>query len=386
MAKALADQIFAFSIAAGARLAYERCSAADVGMAESWMRDAIFQSPELVVGACRAAGLCDDEEWFPWHKEYQVSVGSVDVLLLSATGRVGIVETKLASNPEMRRRVLAQVLDYVTHLPDGLREDMPPVPTDGTGRPVAHREDILASVDEGDVLVVVAGDEIDPRVARLSQGLLGGHLVKHWDLALVDLAVYRPTDGNGQHLLVPCVVGSTVSEARQVVRIIVQGETPQARISVEQVTGDETTTTSQKWNEERFFERIDTELGASAVRDLAMELRKLSRSSPSLVLAWGRGQKDGSMTVKRQGGGLIEVYSSGWLGFRPRKFARALGDEMGDSYRRALETIIPKMIGTTKYLMVPPDEAKQVAPQLLEAVRAAVDLADRGLGQARSKP
>src|SRR5688572_11763865 len=119
--KPVSDQLFAFANRDTPSVAYERCSARDLGLAESWLRDAIFHAPELVIGPCRAAGLTDDE-WYPWQREYRVEVGRIDVLLLSSQGRVAVVETKLAANPDLRRRVLAQALDYLTHLADSFAE------------------------------------------------------------------------------------------------------------------------------------------------------------------------------------------------------------------------------------------------------------------------
>jgi hypothetical protein len=125
--KPVGDQLFAFENRDTPTLTHERCSARDLGLEEGWLRDAIFKIPDLVIGPCRAAGLTEDE-WYPWQREYRVDVGKIDVLLLSSQGRVGIVETKLASSPELRRRVLAQALDYLTHLAARFDESMPDIP------------------------------------------------------------------------------------------------------------------------------------------------------------------------------------------------------------------------------------------------------------------
>jgi hypothetical protein len=69
---------------------------------EQWFRDTIFRDPALVTDACRAARLTN-EIWRGWATEFAVSnadgdtIGSIDVLLISSSGRVGIVETKLAT-------------------------------------------------------------------------------------------------------------------------------------------------------------------------------------------------------------------------------------------------------------------------------------------------
>jgi hypothetical protein len=189
--KPVSDQLFLFKNGQKPRLGFERSSAKELGLDESWLRDSIFECPDLVIGACRAAGLTEDD-WYPWQREFAVEVGRIDVLLVSSQGRVAVVETKLATNPELRRRVLAQTLDYLAHLPEQLGTQLPDIPRDDTGQPVADSEDILDSVAQGDVLVIIASDEVDPRAARLSQTLLSDHLVKQWDLALIDVALYVP--------------------------------------------------------------------------------------------------------------------------------------------------------------------------------------------------
>ena len=180
--KPVSDQLFFFENGEKPILGFERCSAKELNLDESWLRDSIFESPDLVIGACRAAGLTDDD-WYPWQREFSVEVGRIDVLLLSSQGRVALVETKLANNPELRRRVLAQALDYLAHLPEQLSTQLPDIPIDELGQPVADPEDILDSVAQGDVLVIIASDEVDPRAAKLSQTLLSDNLVKQWDLA-----------------------------------------------------------------------------------------------------------------------------------------------------------------------------------------------------------
>ncbi len=74
------------------------------------------------------------------------------MLLLSSEGRLAVVETKLATNPELRRGVLAQALDYLAHLPDRFDDELPQIPQDENGQPVAAQEDILESVAQGDIL------------------------------------------------------------------------------------------------------------------------------------------------------------------------------------------------------------------------------------------
>ena len=366
--KLVSDQLFSFDATSPPTPTYERCSAEDLGLKESWFRDAIFDLPELVIGPCRAADLTDDD-WYPWQKEFQTDVGPIDVLLLSSQGRLALVETKLASNPELRRKVLAQALDYLAHLPAEFRDSMPEIPKDANGTPVADPDDIREAISQGDILLIIASDQCDPRVAKLSRSLLADNLVKQWDLALVDLALYRPCPGlQAKWMIVSHLRNVVESEPRQVVRVVVQGESPTARVEVQRITRDETTTGRQKWDEQRFFESLAAGPAPPAVRKLASDLRELtSRFPDSVTLDWGTG-REGSMVVKRQGGGLIEVFGKGNVRFRPPKFARALGTVVADQYRHGLLQLAPRAMAM-EYPFVGADQAAKVAPALFDLLQ-----------------
>jgi hypothetical protein len=86
-------------------------TAPEAGFKEGWLQAAIAADPEIVIGACAEAELTEDETWYLWSTNVTIGTGAIDVLLLSESGRVGIVETKLSYNPENRRTVLAQVMD-----------------------------------------------------------------------------------------------------------------------------------------------------------------------------------------------------------------------------------------------------------------------------------
>lgn len=217
--------------------ALERLEAKALGLKESWFRDAIFQEPELVIGPCRTGGRVDaDEVWIPWRIEANFGSGPIDVLLLSSHGRIGIVETKLSYNPQKRREVVAQVLDYALSLQDADREDLPDLPAS----PYAPlEEDLLDCLRSGRFLLIIAGDALDPRALRLSQSMLARHLTSEWDLAMVDLNVYRRAAGDSSLLVVPELLGTVQSELRQVVRVVVQGESVRARVLVDHIAQDD---------------------------------------------------------------------------------------------------------------------------------------------------
>ena len=208
--------------------AFAQSTAKDVGFDEGWLQEAIARNPELVIAPCREAKLTD-EAWAVWGREVRVgSAGTVDVLLVSESARIGLVETKLSYNPESRRSVVAQTLEYAIHFPQVDPADLPPMPAVDR-RPFADMEDVRTRVEDGDYLLVIAGDLLDGRAVKLGRTLLGRHLVHGWDLAMVEVSVYRPlpvapAGPVGRCLLVPHIRGAIVPEGRQVVRIKVDGD------------------------------------------------------------------------------------------------------------------------------------------------------------------
>lgn len=76
---------------------YERKTAAELGFKEEWLQRAVAEDVELVLSPCREGGLIgprDTEKWVLWGKEVSVKTAggiSIDILILSESGRIGII-------------------------------------------------------------------------------------------------------------------------------------------------------------------------------------------------------------------------------------------------------------------------------------------------------
>ena len=57
-----------------------------------------------------------------------------------------------------------------------------------TGLPTEN--DIKEALAVGNFLLIIAGDQIDPRALRLGTAILAGHLTREWDLAMVDMNLF----------------------------------------------------------------------------------------------------------------------------------------------------------------------------------------------------
>jgi hypothetical protein len=354
------------------RKSYDLVDAEKVGFKEGWLQQAISENPELVLAPCRAAGRIDEEEqWALWGREVHVEPGAIDVLLISEDGRVAIVETKLSYNREARREVVAQVLEYAIHLPSSSLSNLPPIPKVHDDRPRA--EEVERKLQEGDYLLIIAGDQLDPRAVKLSEVVLGKHLVRPWDLVLVEVAAFRSqTESGQQHLLVPHLRGMLVADRRQVVTVKVEREN--TRLTVENFAPVAIGRTP-KWTEEQFFAAV--EHAPAELRDFTRKLQGLRKDYPELTFEFGA-SKQGSLLLKKDGASLVafSLGHDGWLSFRTKNdtgednFVKAFGEQWGLHYRRGLEKLVNRSMESGLWFGFPfqADKAEDLLRLLREAL------------------
>ena len=166
--------------------------------------------------------------------ELPLRVGFVDNLMVTPEGNIVIVEVKLWRNPEARRKVVAQVLDYATALfeldYDRLEAAVKKAEFDGAERPV-HLYDLVDGADalpekmfvdrvnrnlrEGRIVVLIVGDGIRSDAESLVTGLQA-HANFHFTLALVEMPVYarRLSDATEEYIVIPHTLVKTVTVPR----------------------------------------------------------------------------------------------------------------------------------------------------------------------------
>ena len=80
---------------------------------EKEIQDLIFENPECLP-------ISDIDESYnpviPICKELYTSAGPLDIFMITPNGDLVVIETKLWSNPESRRKVVAQIIDYAKEL------------------------------------------------------------------------------------------------------------------------------------------------------------------------------------------------------------------------------------------------------------------------------
>lgn len=263
---------------------------------EAWLQRLIHDSPEVLPVTdiyARAGGSV-----LSIGREIPVPPGSIDNLLISNSGHVVLVETKLWRNPQARREAVAQILDYAGYVHEWDYEKLDEVyRKTGKGSlydAVAPDEDQASWVDSvnrllaaGEMVLLIVGDGIKSRAKALAE-TVGGRPDMHFRLALVELQLHRLPDDS--MLVVPNTLARTEEIERATVRVVYKaGERPEIDVEVPRPDtggqtggGSRTTLDAQALIAEMESAGEEGEKAAAAVRKL---LRHIDEAK-ELVVDW----------------------------------------------------------------------------------------------------
>jgi hypothetical protein len=167
--------------------------------------------------------------------------GFIDVLLIDEFGRLIVVECKLWRNPQARREVVAQILDYARELSRYAYDDLQRQVAVATkrqgnalydlarevGSPLSEAEfvdRVSRDLSAGRFLLLVIGDGIAEGTRRIGEYLRDQPGLA-FTFALIELAEYRAADEAGamRTILNPRILTQTVMIERHVIRSEVPG-------------------------------------------------------------------------------------------------------------------------------------------------------------------
>jgi len=170
-------------------------------------------------------------------------VAGIDVLFaeVGPTGSLRelvLVEDKLLRNPEAKRAVLAQILDYAHRVQYELSVDDPAGEVLDDAGVAENQDEIESSLRAGECLLLICGDEVHPRMARLAERFAkDANPLSRYTLAVV--AINLCSDGE-RYLLVPALAQSVVDTQRALtIRVTVVDKTGRAVPTEQAVAQDE---------------------------------------------------------------------------------------------------------------------------------------------------
>lgn len=198
---------------------------------EAWLQKLLFDHPSCLPIEEIEPGLGSP---IVASMEVPTPHGPIDLLFLSAEGDIFLVEVKLWRNPQARREVVAQALDYAACLFEMdfeafQRAFLRGQPSRGQRSlvemfPDAERPDEATFVDavstnlsRGRIVVLVVGDGIRSETERLADALQS-HVGFHFTFALVELQVFQMPE-QGEWIVYPRTLAKTCMINRGVVSI-----------------------------------------------------------------------------------------------------------------------------------------------------------------------
>ena len=180
---------------------------ADGGMDEASLRDLLFRVPETLPISAIDAAYANP---VPVCKELSTSAGRVDALYVNSAGRLILAEFKLWRNPQARREVIGQILDYAKEFASWGYEDLQREVSKTLGRkgnvlfemirdgqPETNEAEFVDNVTRhlrrGEFLLLIVGDGIREGVENIVD-FVQRHSGLRFNLALVEAALYRGAD------------------------------------------------------------------------------------------------------------------------------------------------------------------------------------------------
>lgn len=182
--------------------------------------------PEIVPGKQIRPGDEDPPRFVLLRREAPISSWSLDHLLVDQFGVLTLVECKLLENPESRREVVGQIIEYAANASaawgggqlrdfahnywSDMGKDFEAIWQSSLGLDFEIDEFwtlVESNLEQGRIRLIVAGDEIRPEVRRMIEYL--NYEMDNVEILGLELKCYGTDDQ--QLVLVPTIIGQSVA-------------------------------------------------------------------------------------------------------------------------------------------------------------------------------
>jgi len=180
------------------------------------LQELLADSPDLIPAREMREGV---SQLVAVVREYSVPIGAIDILGFTAEGEIAVIECKLANNPDIKRKVIGQVLEYGAALWGMSYEEFDQKIQERAGKTLAElvqsevddpewdeelfRSNIESNLEEGNFILVIVVDEINDQLTRIIRFL---NACGNPRFSFAALEMRRFQSGNFE-LLVPKVGG-----------------------------------------------------------------------------------------------------------------------------------------------------------------------------------
>ena len=262
---------------------------------EAWIQNLCYDHPHLLPieeiepTFAGAVSIC---------KEFSVLSGYIDLLYINEYGFITIGECKLWRNPEARRKVIGQILDYAKDLSkfnykqfeqqclaarkdnqQSLFELMQSQHPDI--EEASFIDQVQQNLQKGRFLLAVIGDGIRGNMEEIAAYIhRNGNL--NFTLGLIEIPVYEHPD-NGSLVITPRLLVKTKEIERVIYRIAEGTEDLQPSAITENAP-------AKSISEKVFFERLEEAIGRTKCDDFRQFLQLLN-TEMGLIATFGRGKR-----------------------------------------------------------------------------------------------
>jgi len=260
---------------------------------ENWLQELIHNNPQVLPIDEIESGFAP---LISLGKEIHTSVGYIDNLFISPNGYLTIVETKLWRNPEAKREVVGQIIDYAKELTTwtfsrldnsikssnnlkGIIELIEDAYDINESQEQTIIDNIERNLKRGRFLLLIVGDGIRESVEDMVD-YLSSYSQLQFTLGLVELQVYKNPKSKKDFIVIPNLITRTKEIIRAIIRIenstqnnIVSVETDFREKSVSKIKNSIT--------EEDFFEQLSQNTEMETVkltRQILADARKMGYS------------------------------------------------------------------------------------------------------------
>jgi hypothetical protein len=279
----------------GLAVSLERVPLSANSYSEDWVQDLCFKHENLLP-------VSDIEPVFggmiPICRELVTESGAADLIYVNEYGFITIGECKLWRNPEARRKVVGQVLDYAKDLSkwnykkfetaclaarkgtegslfEIISEKYPEVEES------AFTDNVQKNLARGRFILMIIGDGIRENMEEIANYIQrNGNL--NFTLCMVELPVYK-VPMTGEIIVTPRILAKT----KEIERVIYRLE-DHSLIEKEPVSS--TPRPSQSITEQIFYERLETAIGKAKVEEFKQFLSTLNFEA-GITPNLGRGKK-----------------------------------------------------------------------------------------------
>jgi hypothetical protein len=199
---------------------------------EDWLQDLLFNH-------LSALPICEIDQSYlrliPVCRELRTPAGPIDVLYVTPEGKLVVLEAKLWRNPEARRKVIGQILDYAKELGrwtyEDLQREVAQATRNQTGTAInlyslvastnpdvpeaQFIDSVSRNLKRGEFLLLIVGDGIHEGVAAIAD-FLESHGTLHFTFGMVEMAIFRIDD---DLLVQPRIIAQTTIIKRTVISL-----------------------------------------------------------------------------------------------------------------------------------------------------------------------